>query len=387
MPFARISDLVHSLRFRLTLWVTLMVFLIVAVTMIIVSTVVRGALLNEFHKNQREDFGEVEEDIALVNRVMVLAGVSILVLAPIGGYLLYRRAMRPLSWIIETTGRLQPKNLKERLPMRGTGDELDQLSKTINGMLDRIAAYIESNRDFIANAAHELRSPLAAIRSSVDVALDRLRTPDEYSALLTDVAEECNRLTNLLNQLMLLAEGDAGRLALLNQTARLDKIVLEAVDMFEPVAEALSVNLKLVAAPPVSVRGEEYHLRQVVRNLIDNATKFTPPGGRIEVELISQREAKQSLLRVADTGIGIPEEEVPRVFERFYRVDKSRTREWSAGGNGLGLAICQAVVAALEGRIDVVSQLGVGTTFTVVLPLAAASPEDVKVATEELKVS
>ncbi len=132
----------------------------------------------------------MDDDIALLNWIMVLASASILVLAPVSGYFLAGRATRPLNWIISTTARLQPKKLDERLPIRGTGDELDQLSLTINGMLDRIGAYIDSNRDFIANAAHELRSPLAAIRSSVDVALDRLRTPDEYAGLLTDVAED-----------------------------------------------------------------------------------------------------------------------------------------------------------------------------------------------------
>src|SRR5207302_8977457 len=125
------------------------------------------------------------------NFIMVLAMVSIIILAPVGGYFLAGRATRPLNWIISTTARLEPKKLDERLPLRGTGDELDQLSATINGMLDRIGKYIDANRDFVASAAHELRSPLAAIRSSVDVALNRQRTPDEYAALLMDVAEEC----------------------------------------------------------------------------------------------------------------------------------------------------------------------------------------------------
>jgi heavy metal sensor kinase len=312
----------------------------------------------------------MEDDISLLNTIMILASVSILVLAPVSGYFLAGRATRPLNWIIATTARLEPKNLDERLPVRGTGDELDQLSTTINGMLDRIGNYIDSNRDFIANAAHELRSPLAAIRSSVDVALDRPRTADEYASLLTDVAEECARLTNLVNRLLLLAEGDAGRLVAQSQSARLDKVVRESVNMFEAVAEAKGVALKLVNLAAATVRGEEYHLRQVVRNLLDNAIKFTPPGGRITVELTANPEKKQAVLRVSDSGIGIAPEDLARIFERFYRGDKSRSREQSPGGSGLGLSICKAIVTALNGTIEVQSQPGQGSTFTTSLPLA-----------------
>jgi len=383
MLFGRLSDVFLTLRFRLTAWVTLVVFLVVVIAMLLVREVVIRALNTEFNQvliqdmkdvthtlrtffTDRETFRNfvnrrglghihvdwfvqlydldgslrwssvnapklppptlpvqkmpisfsapsvrvveslireqdypplivrlgstrrsIDDDIALLNWIMILGSVSLLVLAPLSGYVLAGRATRPISKIINTTARLHPKNLDERLPIRGTGDELDQLSGTINGMLDRIAAYIDSNRDFIANAAHELRSPLAAIRGSVDVALDRARTPEEYASLLTDVADECARLTNLVNRLLLLAEGDAGRLAAQDQRARLDKVVRESVSMFEAVAEAKGVELKVVNLSPVSVRGEEYHLRQVVRNLLDNAIKFTPAPGQVTVDLVA----------------------------------------------------------------------------------------------------
>jgi heavy metal sensor kinase len=312
----------------------------------------------------------IEDDIGLLNWIMILGSASILLLAPLSAYFLAGRATRPINKIITATARLHPKNLDERLPILGTGDELDQLSGTINGMLDRIAVYIDSNRDFIANAAHELRSPLAAIRGSVDVALDRLRTPDEYSALLIDVAEECSRLTSLLNRLLLLAEGDAGQLGAHDQNAQLDKVVRESVNMFEAVAESKGVHLKLASLSPVTVPGEEYHLRQVVRNLLDNAIKFTPSSGRVLVDLATDVDKKQTILRVSDSGVGIGPEDLPRIFERFYRCDKSRSREQGPGGSGLGLAICQAIVSALNGKIHVQSQPGEGSTFTVTLPVA-----------------
>jgi two-component system, OmpR family, heavy metal sensor histidine kinase CusS len=311
----------------------------------------------------------VEEDLERTDSIMVWIGLVTLLLAPLGGYALAGRATRPIAKIIATTARLQPSKLNERLLIRGTGDELDQLSQTINGMLDRIASYIDRNREFVANAAHELRSPLAAIRSTVEVGLNRARTPEEYTTLLTDVIEESNRLAGLVNRLLLLAEGDAGRLGARDQSARLDKIVRESLDMFEGVAEARDVTLHAGALPAVVVPGDEYHLRQVVRNLIDNAIKFTPAPGNVEIAMGVQPEQRRAWLSVHDSGVGIGPEDLPRIFERFYRANKARTRESRPGGHGLGLSICQSIVTALHGEIAVASEPGHGSTFTVWLPL------------------
>jgi signal transduction histidine kinase len=468
MPFGRLSGLFSTLRFRLLVWVTLVVMVMVVVTMVTVREVVHRALWYEFghlfeeeaagvalaveqdypderqqlfqvlHTKvavlaRREWFREwftqlfkadgtllwvspnvpanlppplhettppadvngyriaeqrvsardgtvlvmrcgcsrrpVEEDLELVDRIMVWTGVITLLLAPLGGYALAGRATRPIAKIIATAASLQPSKLDERLPIRGTGDELDQLSQTINSLLDRIASYIARNRDFVANAAHELRSPLAAIRSTVEVGLNRSRTPEEYASLLTDVMEECSQLAGLVNRLLLLAEGDAGRLGARDQSVRLDKVVRESVDMFEGVAEVQSVHLSAGELPAVLVPGDETHLRQVVRNLLDNAIKFTPEHGAVHVTMGMQPERRRAWLRVRDTGIGIAAEDLPRIFERFYRADKARTRESRSGGHGLGLSICQSIVLALGGEIGVESQPGRGTTFTVWLPL------------------
>jgi heavy metal sensor kinase len=311
----------------------------------------------------------LSEDIDLLNRIMTLASTAIILLAPLGGFVLAGRATRPIARIISTAARLQPSNLNERLPLRGNGDELDQLSQTINGMLDRIASYIERNQEFVANAAHELRSPLAAMRSTVEVGMNRSRTPEEYAQLLDDVMEEVTRLANLVNRLLLLAEGDAGRLGASSQSARLDKVVLESVDMFDAVAESQGVQLTARELPPALVPGDEFHLRQVVRNLIDNAIKFSPAPGKVEVELCAEPARKQAVLRVKDQGIGIPADMQPHIFDRFYRVDKSRNRLSRRSGNGLGLSICRTIVTALHGEIAVASAPGQGSTFTVRLPL------------------
>jgi heavy metal sensor kinase len=317
-------------------------------------------------------FRPIQDDLSLLTQTLTLVGILITLLAPLGGYWLSGRAIRPMARIVETTSRLHPSELSERLPLRGTGDELDQLSQTINGLLDRIALYLEQKRDFLANAAHELRSPLAAIRSLLEIALNSERTTEEYVALLTDIMEECTGLAVLVNQLLLLAEGDAGRLALHTQSVRLDQVVRKSLDMFEGAAESQGIHLHAVQLEPVEVGADENHLRQVINNLVDNAIKFTPPGGEVRVEVGAQPEKNQATLCVADTGEGISPEDQSRIFERFYRSDKSRQHEAGRRGTGLGLSICQAIVTALRGTIAVDSIPGRGSRFTVSLPLHEA---------------
>ncbi|HEY7311668.1 MAG TPA: ATP-binding protein [Gemmataceae bacterium] len=309
----------------------------------------------------------VDDDVWRLTEMILLAFAFILVMAPLGGYWLAGRATRPLANILHTTARLHPDNLNERLPVRGSGDELDQLSATMNGMLDRLATHLEQQRTFVANAAHELRSPLAAMRTSVEVALERDRSPAEYRDLLGEMVEECAGLANLINHLLLLAEGDAGLLHA-DSEVRLDELATRAVDMFHGIAEQRGLELRGKVTGSVLVGGNPVHLREVIHNLIDNALKFTPAGGSVTVEVGAPAGSQQALLRVSDTGAGIPTEDLPKVFERFYRADKSRQRAQPTGGNGLGLSICQAIVQSYGGRISLESELGRGTTVTVCLP-------------------
>ncbi|HWG43578.1 MAG TPA: ATP-binding protein [Gemmataceae bacterium] len=310
---------------------------------------------------------EIDKDIWRLTEMILVAFAFILVAAPLIGYWLAGRATRPLATILHTTARLHPDNLSERLPLRGSGDELDRLSATINGMLDRLAAHLEQQRVFVANAAHELRSPLAAMRTSVEVALERDRTPIEYRDLLAELVEQCAALASLINHLLLLAEGDAGLLQA-ESPVRLDQLASRAVDMFQGIAEQRDVELRSKTADPVTVRGNPVHLREVIHNLIDNALKFTPPGGSALVELSAPPNSEQVELRVSDTGVGIAPEDLPNVFERFFRADKSRQRAQPTEGNGLGLCICQSIVNAYGGRISIASKVGQGTTVTVSLP-------------------
>lgn len=310
-----------------------------------------------------------EADLARLTQIMFMVGAVIMLITPLGGFLLAGRATRPLARIIDTTGRMHPSALDERLPIRGTDDELDRLSKTINGFLDRIAAYVRQNREFTANAAHELRSPLAAIRSSLEVALNSERTTGEYQEILTDVLDQCDDLRLLVNQLLLLAEGDANQLCLIGGPLRLDQVILRSIDMFQGVAETRGIALTAPAVEPIRIQGDENRLRLVVNNLIDNAIKFTPVGGAVQVEL-KMNDSCNAVLTVRDNGEGIEPKELPRIFERFYQCDKARQREGKRRGTGLGLSICKSVVTAHRGTIAVASTPGKGTLFSVRFPNA-----------------
>jgi heavy metal sensor kinase len=313
-------------------------------------------------------------DLARIDRLVMIAACGVLLAAPAIGYWLARRAARTIGQIIETAGRLRPSHLDERLPLQGTGDELDQLAQTVNGLLDRIAAYLQQRRDFLANAAHELRTPLAAIRSSVEVALGGNRSPQEYRDLLVDIIDQGTALEALVNQLLLLSESETEQFKSASETVQLDQLVSRAVEMFRGVAEAKGLELTADRISPVVVAGRRNPLRQVVNNLIDNAVKYTQEGGRIEVALERDDARHAARLTVTDNGPGIAPADLSRIFERFFRADRSRTREGGEHGNGLGLSICQAVLAAHGGEIACRSTPGAGAEFIATLPLTEQPP-------------
>jgi signal transduction histidine kinase len=316
----------------------------------------------------------LNEDMERIDRLSLAAAGVVLVVAPLISYWLAGRAARTVGEITEAAERLRPGLLRDRLPIRGTGDELDRLARTINGLLDRISTYLEERRDFLANAAHELRTPLAAIRSSVEVALSSVRSDSEYQELLVDIIDRGESLETLVNQLLLISESETERLRLDREQVSFDETVRSSAEMFAGVAESRGIELKTRIPGKVWIRGNRHLLNQLVNNLIDNAIKYTPSGGRVSVELSSDESLKHALLRVVDTGIGISESDMPRVFERFFRADKARARNSETVGTGLGLSISQAVVVAHQGRIRCESKLDHGSTFIVELPLTSPPP-------------
>ncbi len=311
----------------------------------------------------------ITQDVFKLTELLAPVGLALLFLAPLGGFLLADRTIAPVQQIIATTERLRPSQLNERLEVRGVGDELDQLAVKINHFLDEIADHLRRKRDFVANAAHELRSPVTAIQSSVEVALQHERTPAEYEELLILISDECRHLGQLVSQLLQLAEAQSEVLRLSFAPVRLDEIVQRTVEMFGPVAEERGITLTGQADQPVAILGNRQQLRQVVTNLVDNAVKFTPSGGRVNVQVEADPHLHRGRLTVCDTGVGIPEEHLPRIFERFYQVGKARDRGAEARGNGLGLSICQAIVDQHQGTIKVESTPNQGSTFTMTFPL------------------
>lgn len=310
----------------------------------------------------------IHKDMARIDRLGAAAGIAILLLSPVFGYLLAGRAIKDVHIMSSTAERLKPLAMNERLPIRGTGDEFDRLALTINRLLDRIALYISQERDFLADAAHELRTPLAAIHSSIEVALTKPRSQEEYRQLLEEVMEEGESLEMLVNQLLLMSEAAARPHVGEPVEVDLSEVACKSADMFSGVAEANEVTLRMEVPHGISVLGNKAHLRQLLNNLLDNAIKYSPPRSEVVLEVAIDSAERAVLLRVADAGPGIPEHDIPQLFDRFFRVDRSRSRDGKKG-TGLGLSICKTIVQAHGGTIVCHSIEGKGTTMTVQLPL------------------
>lgn len=309
----------------------------------------------------------IHRDLARIDRQVAIVTGLVLLIAPLCGYWLAGRATKPVADMIQVSTQLRPTHMDERLPLRGTGDELDQLARTINQLLDRIAFHLGRKQDLLANAAHELRTPLAAIRSSIEVTLNEPRSAAEYEELLDELIEETVHLERLVNQLLLLSETGAGAQPPHSQILSLPEAVQKSVEMFRGVAEAHGLTLNSQSTP-CYVRGNLDHLRQVVNNLLDNAIKFTPAGGKVNVYVHPSNNPDFAEIIITDTGRGIPPEDQQRVFERFFRSRAPHLHGDAPRGTGLGLSICAAVVAAHEGTIHLKSKSGEGTTFTVRIP-------------------
>ncbi len=302
----------------------------------------------------------IKRDVWNLTKIMLLVGGALLIVAPIGGYFLARNAMQPVREIIQTTKQLDPTNLNSRLALRGTGDELDQISGEINSFVELISHYLSGQREFIANAAHDLRSPLTAIQTSVEVCLTKARSADEYCEQLETVSEQCQFLRHLVNQLLELAELDA---AVLIDKIEFDltELVNKSVSFFSGIADEKDIQLIARLHPKTSFQGDPAKMMQVVNNLIDNALKFTTAGGLVEIELT--KTSQELNLLVKDNGAGVPADSLEKIFERFYQVDPARNRD-APHGNGLGLSICKSIVEQHGGTISAISNRPTGLCVT-----------------------
>ena len=313
----------------------------------------------------------IDDDINAISRLLIPVGLVLSLLTPVAGYWLAVRATRPVAEIVQKAQSMKPTRLGDRLRVRGAGDELDQLSITINRLLDQVAEHVANQQQFVADAAHELRSPLAAIQSSLEVAISQERGANDYRDTLADVLDETRHISSLANDLLLLAESaDEGR-SRPREPLDLGQIAQQATSMFAGVGEDKGVAVRVEAGPTGPVHGDPAQIRQVLSNLLDNAIRFTPRGGRVTVGVGQDNAAGDAVLTVTDTGAGIAPEHLGRVFDRFFKVDAARSRDATGRSGGLGLAICKAIVERHGGTVAAASVPGRGTTFTVRLPGAA----------------
>jgi heavy metal sensor kinase len=307
----------------------------------------------------------IDHELEEVRSILFAAGPVALLLSGGLAYWLARKALAPVERLRQATNAITVDRLDQRLPTQNPHDELGLLTETINEMIARLEGSFTEIRRFTADSSHELRTPLTALRTEVEVALSKPLTLADAIVVLGDVLEELVRMSRLTDQLLTLSRRDAGVERFVPSLLDLHALVAGVVDAMRPLAEAKEVLLRLDGESPVPVAGDEGRLRQVFINLVDNAVKYTPTGGSVTVR-VGQR-SRAAIVAIEDTGIGIPAEHAPRVFDRFYRVDKARTR--AEGGTGLGLSIARSIVVAHGGSIDLASVPGKGTTCTVTLAL------------------
>lgn len=322
-------------------------------------------------------FGVVEAGASLapLNATLTSVMVELLIAMPFVlffgifvSYWLAARAFAPITRLTRVARSIKAGDLHQRVPVPRARDEVQNLALTFNEMIEYLDQAFARQRRFVADASHELRTPVAAIRSMTDVVLTRNPSSDdkEYGLVLRKVNVQAERLGDLIGDLFVLAAADEGKIVIERERVRLDRLATDVATTIESLASERGVTMEVHAQEPVAVVGDDARLMQVVMNLIDNAIAYTEVGGQVTLSVGIKNST--AYLSVRDTGSGIAQEHLERIFERFYRIDPARSRK--SGGNGLGLAIVDWVVRAHGGKISVESKIGQGSTFTVSLPLA-----------------
>jgi heavy metal sensor kinase len=287
--------------------------------------------------------------------------------AALAGYRMSRGILEPVQNMASRAGEITSSRLHERLPMNGTGDELDHLAEVFNQTLTRLDESFRQLKQFTSDASHELRTPLAALRSVGEVGLARDGTREEYRELIGSMLEEVNRLTHLVDELLMISRGDAGAIRLHYSAMGAFELAKETVALLEPLAEEKQQRLVLTGDENATIKADPVFLRQALINILHNAIKYSPVGATTALRVFREN-AQWVTISVQDAGPGIAPEHTARIFDRFYRVDQGRSR--AAGGFGLGLSIAQWAVEAHQGKITVSSENGNGSTFSITLPVS-----------------
>jgi heavy metal sensor kinase len=313
---------------------------------------------------------ELLEQIRLTFAWLIPLGV---LLAGVGGYFLARKSLAPVAAMGEQVERISAANLHERLAVRNASDELGRLARTFNELLDRLDQTFERQRRFISDASHELRTPISILRGEAEVALSQAkRSPEEYRESLAVLQQEAQRLANIVEDLFTLTRADAGEYRLARSDFYLDELAADCVRATRTLAQAKNISLAAVAPHEMPVRADEDLLRRMILNLLDNAIKYTPAGGRVSLACSVAPEGYQ--LSVTDSGPGIPAEMQSRIFERFFRIDRARSRTGRDGGAGLGLSIARWIAEAHLGRLDLARSDATGSEFKAHIPASEENP-------------
>jgi signal transduction histidine kinase len=300
--------------------------------------------------------------LSTFRRALVTAAGMALLIGVIGGVFLTRSTLKPLRDLRDAVRRiLQTGQTDDRVPVYGTDDAVDELSHLFNAMLARITTLIHGMRNALDHVAHDLRTPMTRLRVTAESAL-ATNDPARHREALSDCLEESERVLSMLTTLMDISEAETGTMKLNVSEVELSKLAAEVRDLYEDTAEAAGIQLHVDVPPGLVVRADRDRLRQAIANLVDNAIKYTPHGGRVDVQASTDGQTVQ--IRVSDTGVGIAEQHLPRIFDRLYRGDQSRATR----GLGLGLSLVRAYVEAQGGTVTVTSTTGTGSTFTITLP-------------------
>lgn len=330
---------------------------------------------------------DVEGALRRAAYILLVLTPTVFVISLLGGWLLVGRSLKPVDEMTRTALAIEHTNLDQRIASPGTDDEIARLASAFNEMIARLDRSFRQIQQFSADASHELKTPLTTMRGEAEVALMRDLSPEEYRRVLRSIVDEVERMSAIVENLLLLARADADQIQMRRERVALHEVAMTAYEQMEGLARRKGITLDIATLDEAEVDGDALWLHQILVNLLNNALKYTPEGGTVTLSLTTvggqvahdplntqtpeHRAAGEARLSVADTGPGIPAEHLPHIFDRFYRVDPGRSRD--AGGVGLGLNITQWAAQAHGGRIEVESVVGQGATFTLCLPLAAST--------------
>ena len=331
--------------------------------LISVPIVYRGSLLYIIQVGTTMD--SVEHTLNRLLLVLLVSMPVALAVSLAGGWFMAGRALRPVDAITLAVQRIAEGDLTQRLTAPASADEIGRLTNTFNDMIDRLETSFRQIRQFSSDVSHEMRTPLTVMRGETELALRRPRENEDYKAVMESNLEEIDRMTRIVDELLFLSRADMGEVKMEHLTVPLDWLIEDVQRQASLLGQEQNIQVALISNVPAVVSGDELRLRELFLNLVDNAIKYSRFGGTVEMALTI--EQGQARLSVTDHGIGIAEEDWPQIFDRFYRTDNARAH--TKKGTGLGLAICSWIAESHHGRIEVQSQVGEGSTFTVWLPL------------------